>query len=342
MNVVRSFDWHVTSENHPGARDAYRDSFAGLHEIDQLKLGPGGLFFNHTRMTMFNSGVIGHGRSNTQILRRPAPQVRRAGYDALSLVLANSPMTGRAGERSYSCAPGSIISVDLSRPSESHWTDLDLVNLVIPRELVPAGLANADLHGIALSPDSAMARLIGNHMRSLSEVACHLSEEQGRAAIEAAVMLVEIGLGGQPTVGPDHRAALYRTVRERASRYLEPRLRDPGLTADRIARACAVSRATLYRAFEKEAGLMRYVQRRRLELSREALARRAPGASVADIAHDHGFASPAHFSRAFRDQFGFSPSDVPPLDRRSGAPRRSRGIALGEVVDWLRRSAAEA
>jgi len=342
VSVARSFDWNVTSEGHPGARDEYRDSFDGLYEIDELNLGARGVFFNRTRMTLFSAGVVGHGRSNSQVLRRSAPQARRAGYDALSLVLANAPMRGRAQERSYACAAGSIIAIDLSRPSEAQWRDVDLVNLVVPREFVPAGLANADLHGLTLAPDGPMTRLIANHLRSLSEVAAGLSDDEGRAAIEAGLLLVEIALGRTRTVRPDQRAALYRTVRERAARFLRPRLRDPHLTADRIARACAVSRATLYRAFEEEAGLMRYIQRRRLDLAHEALARRTDGSpSIADIAHDHGFASPAHFSRAFRERFGVSPSEIPPYDGAVGASTRTSRIALKEVVHWLRTAPRE-
>ena len=336
MSVPRSFNWNVTSESDPGARDQYRDSFDGLYEIDKLDLGERGVFFNRTRMTLFSAGVIGHGRSNTQILRRSAVQARRAGYDAFSLVLANSEMTGSAGERTFACSPGSILAVDLSRPSQSHWQDLDLVNLVIPRELLPKRLARTDFHGMSLPPGSPAARLIANHMRSLSGMAPELSDEEGRAAVEAALVLVEISLGGSTTPIGDHAAALYRTVRDRASRFIEPRLLDPALSADQIAQACAVSRATLYRAFEEESGLRRYIQRRRLTLARAALARRMSGLpSIADIAHDHGFSSPTHFSRAFRELFGVSPSEIAPADHRNRTTHLEGAIGLGAVVDWL-------
>lgn len=337
MTAPHSFAWDVTSESDPGARDAYRDSFDGLYEVDELDLGPRRVFFNRTRMTLFNGGAIGQGRSNSQTLRRPASKVRRAGYEAVSVVVANGPMSGSAGDRSFACTSGSVMFLDLGKPSQSRWQDLDLVNLVVPREHLPRPLANADIHGLTLTAESPAARLIANHMRTLCELAPELSDAEGGAAIGAALTIAQVALGGSPTADSDQRAAVYRTVRDRAARYLEMRLLDPGLDVARIARACAVSRTTLYRAFEEEAGLKRYIQCRRLDRARDALGRRVAGRpSVADIAHDHGFSSPSHFSRAFRERFGLSPSDVPAGSRHAHDANRTDIIGLGAVVDWLR------
>ena len=333
-----SFSWDVRSDHRPTAYDEYRDSFDGLYEVAEPDLGPDGTFFNRTRMTMFGGGVIGHGRSNGQTLRRSDAQARRAGFDSISLILAYSPAAGRAGERSFACRPGSILFLDLARPSESRWSGLDVINLVVPRDQLPIWLSGADLHGLSLAPGDPAARLIASHLSAFAEVAAQLTEAQGETALNAALLLADRALAGAPASAPAQKAALYRAVREAANRYLETRILDPRLNADRIARACAVSRATLYRAFEDQGGVVRHLQRRRLDLAREALARRIDGMpAIADIAAAHGFSSPAHFSRAFRDRFGMPPSDVTPLDRRSAMAGENM-IAHAAVVDWLSRA----
>ena len=47
-------------------------------------------------------------------------------------------------------------------------------------------------------------------------------------------------------------------------RYIDKHLDSPRLSADAIARCFGWSRATLYRLFEPDGGLMKYIQRRRL------------------------------------------------------------------------------
>ena len=342
MTAPHSLAWDVTSESDPDACEAYRDSFEGLYEVDELDLGPRRIFYNRTRMTLFKGGAIGQGRSNSQTLRRPALKARRAGYEAISLIVANSPVAGSADDRSFACEAGSVIFVDLGRPSQSRWQNLDVINLVVPRALMPRSLAEAELHGLTLAARSPAARLIASHLRTLCELAPELSEDEGEAAIGAALTIAQAALGAGPAVaGRDQSAAIHRTVRERAARYIETRLLDPELNVDEIARACAVSRTTLYRAFDAEAGLKRYIQCRRLDRARDALGRRILGRpSVADIAHDHGFCSPSHFSRAFRERFGVSPSDVAPAGWHAERPAEADVIGLGAVVDWLKGGAA--
>ncbi len=336
-----SFSWDVTSEHHPGARDAYRDSFAGLYEISDIEAGPREIFYSRTRMTLFGAGVIGRGRSSSQTLRRPAGQVRRAGLDTISLVLGDSPVVGTAGERSFRGVPGTILFLDHARPSASQWRDLDLTNLVVPREIALQWFGAEDFHGLSLSPDRPSARLLANHLRVLSATADGLTEAEGEAAIGAALVIAESALGGSPVPSREQGAALYRTVRHKAARVMTARLFDPGLSPDQIARACAVSRATLYRAFEGEGGLQRHLRERRLDFARRALAfRTGRSPTVADIAHGHGFASATHFSRSFRERFGLSPSDVPRFDGSDGSGRNPGVIRHDAALQWLNIAAA--
>jgi len=85
---------------------------------------------------------------------------------------------------------------------------------------------------------------------------------------------------------------------------------DPAVAIDldRLARAAAVNPRHLCRLFADAADItpMRWVQRRRLDQARSLL--RRSNLSVQQVADRCGFASPFHFSRAYKTRFGKPPS----------------------------------
>jgi AraC family transcriptional regulator len=82
------------------------------------------------------------------------------------------------------------------------------------------------------------------------------------------------------------------------------------ITLDTIAAAGGVSRYYLSRAFGYSTGhsIMRYVRGRRLTQSARALVNGAP--DILAVALDAGYSSHEAFTRAFREQFGFTPEAV--------------------------------
>ncbi|MET3473192.1 AraC-like DNA-binding protein [Novosphingobium sp. 1529] len=82
------------------------------------------------------------------------------------------------------------------------------------------------------------------------------------------------------------------------------------ITPEVMARACAVSRRKLYRLFE-DTGMtpQHWLWQLRLEVAHQRL-QRHDGRTITDIAFSVGFNDAAHFSRAFRNAFGTSPSAI--------------------------------
>jgi AraC-like DNA-binding protein len=65
-----------------------------------------------------------------------------------------------------------------------------------------------------------------------------------------------------------------------------------------------------YRLFEDTGGVARYIQRERLLEARAILSDLATTESISAIAEDLCFADASSFSRTFRREFGYSPSEV--------------------------------
>ena len=95
-----------------------------------------------------------------------------------------------------------------------------------------------------------------------------------------------------------------------------------------------VSRATLYRLFEPEGGVMHFVQGERLGAVRDALADPLETRTLGRLAETFGFGSPSQLSRSFRNRYG-----VPPQawrGERRVVQQVSGGGTEQHVWKWLR------
>jgi AraC-like DNA-binding protein len=235
-----------------------------------------------------------------------------------------------ADGQQISLAPGRFLITDLGRPEWSQSACRTAV-LYIPRDLLDEALPQPmRLHG--LSPRNACAEILSEHLSSLLDSLPRATPEELAGLSCATVSLVAASLaltaqnreGAQPAID----SAMFR----RARRYVEEHLTEDDLGAQQLCSALRVSRSTLYRLFEPIGGVAQYIKERRLARVHEVLSRSRERPHIARLAERHGFKSAAHFSKAFRTQFGYSAREVP----RCGAPAtptiQPRGESLG---DWL-------
>jgi AraC-like DNA-binding protein len=276
-------------------------------------------------------------------MRRTPATIRRSGLDLINIALNFAPIVGDCDGQDVRSPPGVVQFRDMSLPSASHVERVDLINLMIPRPLAPAWMLDGAVHGLALGGETAAGRLLASHLIVLANVAAELTLDEGEAAISAALLIAERGVGRSRPATPAQSEAVYRTVRRRAAAVIQRRLLDPTLTIQAIADGAGASRSTLFRAFEP-GGVRKHVQDMRLDRARAMLDRRdGRRVTVAEVAFRHGFASAAHFSRLFRARFGHAPTEAPNLSEGEKRARfeQAAGIRHDLVVDWLReRSAA--
>ncbi|MCZ0205803.1 helix-turn-helix domain-containing protein [Streptomyces achromogenes] len=119
-----------------------------------------------------------------------------------------------------------------------------------------------------------------------------------------ATLVAEHGPAGGPRADGEHNA-----LAARVRAYIDLHLGDPGLSPRTVAAEHHISVRYLHRVFEAEGvTVSRLVRQRRLEKSARELAG-AKGAVpvVSAVAKRWGFVSPPHFSRVFRETFGYSP-----------------------------------
>jgi AraC-like DNA-binding protein len=182
--------------------------------------------------------------------------------------------------------PGDLALYDAARPYTLTF-DAPFAQAVfqLPRDLLTERLGGLD--GLTAARVAAPPELLSGSdgERALDLLAVTLGELLGRAASPAEA----------------HRRAIRM--------HVERGLGDPGLTPATIAAANALSPRYVHRLWAQEGSetLGRHILRRRLERARADL-EHGEG-TVTEIAFRWGFRSPAHFSRAYRRQFGVAPSE---------------------------------
>lgn len=214
---------------------------------------------------------------------------------------------GRVGEMSN----GGLLLYVSSRPFTAHFEqNWGVVAVQVPLAQVvgASGVASDRLPTAVRFPPEGAAGIVGRFF-------CGLAQLQQTSPEQAAVLarhgtgllasVVQLAVGDAPH-GDDAGQAL---TKQQALAYIQRHYADPGLTVDRVANACAVSRRTLYRLFEAgDDGVAALLRRMRIERAL-ALIRTDPTRPLLSIAHASGFVSERQFYRAFRREMGMTPGE---------------------------------
>jgi len=216
--------------------------------------------------------------------------------------------------RSLALSPGSWVVYDTSQPyALDEGDDAALVVLLCeagtsaewPRLCQAMAGRALPIDGPARIALGAVQSAVGDG--ALTEGAAGLLQFCAQSFLSLSLHGLD-GDSGRSARRDDRLAAVFDAAR----RLVQQHLHDPGLAPDRLADELHVSRRTLFNAFAAAGETPQaYLLRCRLERCREQLAgERGAKASITQLAFDAGFVDLAHFSRAFRRRFGFTPSQA--------------------------------
>jgi AraC-like DNA-binding protein len=274
----------------------------------------------------------------TYTFSRDPRRIARSGLDLImvQLTLDGSDVRALNGE-TLLVEAGDISIFDLTRPMHSETKHCRNLTLVLPRHLLfSKDVQNDALHGLLFKRSTTTARLIGSHLRTLFEDLPDITQADAPTIVAATANLVTNLVGPKITArrlpAPTVRGAVIMEIR----RYIEQHIALTDLGPDHLCKMFGLSRASLYRLFEPIGGVTDYIRTRRLRAAFDMLANEGKR-TVGEIAYACGFADISAFSRAFRNQFGMSPSEVREMGDRGplalGFPEKE---TVASVHDWLR------
>ena len=153
----------------------------------------------------------------------------------------------------------------------------------------------------------AIFRAVSDEMFALAP---EMSESTADRIAEALPYALGVALTARAAEVDAAPSRLQVFHRERVRAYVMEHLHEAELDADAIARGVNLSSRYIYQLFgEERLSLMKWVWAERLERCRQDLAARTLlNRPIGSIAYEWGFSDVAHFSRAFKDCFGVTPS----------------------------------
>jgi AraC-like DNA-binding protein len=197
---------------------------------------------------------------------------------------------------------------DLARAFDSR-DPRRMLSLLVPRSRVPRSLAAwiASSRAVTTRAGTGMLSIAADQLRAITREMENLSESALAVSVDSLLDTLAAAVAPSQGIPSGQRAALLAEIQF----YIQQHLDDSRLCATSIAAAHRISVRTLHLVFA-EGGMSvgRWTRQQRLERCHRELSRAGGSTTVTDVAFRWGFSDAAHFSRAFKQAYGVSPSDV--------------------------------
>lgn len=316
--------------------EVWRDEVNPIFDVSADKNASGN--FNYELTTGYIGSIlmgcgrwVGEGEPIAYDVRRPLKMVRTDGLDHYYLCYGiTHSLAGYAARAPINAEASSLYVLDLAYELESQIIAGDTLILTIPRDLVHPRVKAGTLHGTVLQ--GPLSSLLVDHMRALQRQLPHIAPADMPHVEQATLAMISAALAPTLHTLADAEKEIDQALLHRVRRHIDAHLTSADLTPTQICRDVGISRAHLYRLFAWESGVAAYIQQRRLRKIRHILeSAQGRGKRISSVAFEFGFKTESHFSRAFRDAFGFSPRDAKErgaaLDAERGGPARARPAA---------------
>lgn len=254
--------------------------------------------------------LIGRTSFSAQSFVRSRQKIQTTRLDGYVIqLLVEGSMRGNVGDNCVQVRCGDIYILDLGRVCENHTSAGARLTMMIERGRLERIVGKADLHGMIFRREQPINRLLTDFLTELWNVSLGLSHNDSVLAVDVVGRFIKGGLSASAPLLSQEREIALDTLRSNILRFIDAHLTEPELSVESIIRRFCISRAALYRTFEHYGGVAMVIRERRLSGAHELLSQ-AGAQSISQIAYKYGFTSQSQFFKAFRRQFGVSPSDA--------------------------------
>lgn len=285
------------------ARDQF-DAWRSLHKntielfpSDERSTGFAAEFSSWTLGELILTHVVYEGAPSRQWRHRP-----KSYLDHWCVVLARTTAADGSSSQHLSFR-------SLALPFEGQAQDTEVITLYVPRDRGTADEQRFnDAHGLELSRE--LAPLLSGYMDNLVRQLRHVSPEYA-ANLEMPTRALVTACVTPPLASRELARHLPSSVLiERVRAVVRQNMASPEFGPDQLARLLAMSRSKLYRLFESSGGVAHFINKERLSEAQARLSSYRSTLSIHAIGNEVGFADHSTFSRAFRREFGCSPTEA--------------------------------
>lgn len=205
--------------------------------------------------------------------------------------------------------PGDILVTTNSADGFHSCVDLKSTNIALPIEMVeidPRAFVSTQIIRVGTLANTLLSIAMENWTKRLQ----HLPRDSaGLLQGEIISLISHVFNYSTDEVRKDPSYARMRGQAIR--RFIDENLFEGNLDVDEISRSFGVSRSSIYREFANDGGVRRYVMLSRLRKALFLLSNSpSKRGAVGKVAHHLGYSDTFAFSKAFRNHFGFSPSEA--------------------------------
>lgn len=287
----------------------YREISGFLYDVSVWDVGQyqelRGSVYSHP----FGNMTVGLATFNDQKYWRDRRRIARHEMEVymVQLVLAGCAQ-GDFNGNNITFKPGDIIITDLTQAMSAQVTSGARLAIVVPRLELQQLVFERNIHGTVLKAEAPTTRLLADYMLSLEKVVSKLDDNAIRASQEALLILLSSALKGAD-VYPDIPVNV--PMRQSIIDYINRNITNPNLGPQQIMTRFRVSRSHLYRAFEADGGVAKFIRDKRLDMAYRLLSDpRNTRMSVKELVYKCGFSDRINLSKLFDERFGLFPKEA--------------------------------
>jgi AraC-like DNA-binding protein len=337
--VMKSVRFSTRDLAPPRQLEAWRDWYADSYEVTPLGAADRGFAGDSEIWKLDGVALV---RATAPPLRaiRTKSLIRRDPTDHWVIAIGERAATGLTVESDRMSVPAGVpFVVSLGEFSASE-RDLDSrLQLHIARDKFDAIAPVLDAaRGQTVS--TPLGSVMAEYIKLLERQLPSLADEDANRLPQAVVAMIAACVAPSADRMTTASGQITATLKDKARRCVLRNLRSHKLGPTLLCRELGMSRSSVYRLLEAEGGVAHYIQRHRLEEGFAQLSDPSNTKPVVAIAYELGMPDSSSFGRAFRRQFGISPTDVREA-ARAGLPSsvtrpRQGSLDGGGIGDLLR------
>ncbi|HEV7256231.1 MAG TPA: helix-turn-helix domain-containing protein [Bosea sp. (in: a-proteobacteria)] len=198
----------------------------------------------------------------------------------------------------------------LAWPQPRSGQGREVLTLFLPIDAFAGSEPEAAMQARRIDASTGTGALLALFMRQLAGQLDHIPDD--RAAMLAAATRALVLACTAPASVPAAATApcIASGAVERARLVVQRHMGSPDFGPQQLARLLAMSRSKLYRLLDGDGGVAHFINRERLTRAWDDLTSPREAGSVHAIANQVGFRDHSTFSRAFRREYGCSPTEA--------------------------------
>jgi AraC-like DNA-binding protein len=321
-------------EDDPQSAASYGMMLSPVFDFEVPSFARETAFFARSDIYCLPDVTLSRVRSGASRFTRTAKTIAERGTDQILVVCyTTGGFTMTTAGQTKQVEAGELAFIDLSQEITIEAPAVENISLAVSRRKLETMVPFIDdAHGF-VRERGPLSRLLRGMMEDIMAMGPTIPVVDARAmaiaTIDLAASCLEPLSRQQVETGSGRSTVSLVAIKT----FIEQRLSDAELRPQTLLDEFGITRSTLYRLFEPLGGVSAYITQRKLHRAFRAMADTLrPRQRVSQMAFEFGFSHPSAFTRAFKETFGLSPTDVQMLATQS----KERDVQLMVSPDLMK------